>query len=225
MQYLNHEMEDELKNSGVSFVRFVDVSMLPGAQNRNLHNAILIGLSIDPEFIKGVFENPDYMPTLEDAYVQTEHQAGEITDGIAKLLIGKGFRAISQSDAGLLNEGAFDFARKESVLPHKTVALLSGSGWIGKNNLFITPEYGAAQCLGTILTDAPLETAAQEPLSPKCGDCGVCANICEEKVLKGKTWATAISRDEIVDVYGCSTCLKCLVHCPRTRAYIDRNTK
>ena len=118
-------------------------------------------------------------------------------------------------------EGVFNFETKESVLPHKTVAQLSGLGWIGKNNLFITPEYGAAQCLGTVLTDAPLETVPYAPISPKCGNCNICRDICERKVLKGTTWNTAISRDDIIDVYGCSTCLKCLVHCPWTQKYVN----
>ncbi len=111
------------------------------------------------------------------------------------------------------------------TLPHKTVALLSGSGWIGKNNLFITPEYGAAHCLGTVLTDAPLETVVHTPLLPKCGNCSICADVCEKYVLKRKTWHAATPREEIVDVYGCNTCLKCLVHCLHTQLYMKRKIR
>lgn len=222
MKCLNKEIENELKNTGVNFVRFVDVSKLTYGQNRGLPHAILIGITINPRFVKEVFQNPDYIHTLEDEYAQTENRAGEVTDKLAKLIAGKGYRAVSQSDAGLLAEGVFNFETKESVLPHKTVALLSGSGWIGKNNLFITPEYGTAQCLGTVLTDAPLETILHKPLLPKCGKCSICANICETKVLKGKVWSKSVSRDEIVNVYGCSCCLKCLVHCPQTLRYMKR---
>lgn len=159
----------------------------------------------------------------DDEYSQTEHKAGEIADELAKFITGKGYKAISQSDTGLVADGVFNFETKESILPHKTVALLGGLGWIGKNNLLITPEYGAAQCLGTVLTDAPLETVLHEPLTPKCGNCITCVNICERKVLKGKVWSRSASRDEIVNIHGCSTCLKCLVHCPRTQTYIKRN--
>ena len=152
-----------------------------------------------------------------------KYKAGEIADELAKFITGKGYKAISQSDTGLVADGVFNFETKESILPHKTVALLGGLGWIGKNNLLITPEYGAAQCLGTVLTDAPLETVLHEPLSPKCGNCITCVNICERKVLKGKVWSRSVSRDEIVNIHGCSTCLKCLVHCLRTQTYIKRN--
>lgn len=222
MNTLNHEIERELKKAGATFVRFLDVSKLADKQNRGLPNALLIGIAIDPEYIKKVLDNPDYKPTHEDEYVQTEDRAGEMADGIARFLNGKGYKAISQSDAGLLAEGVFHFETKESVLPHKTVALLSGLGWIGKNNLFITPEYGAAQCLGSVLTDAPLEMMYQEPLLPKCGHCSTCVDICEKKVLKGKVWSPVVSRDEIVDVYGCSVCLKCLAHCPWTQKFVRK---
>jgi len=222
MNYLNHEIENELKNIGVNFVHFLDVSTLAKKQNRGLPRAILIGIAIEPRFIRKVSANPDYVHTLEDEYAQTEDKTGEITDRLAKLLTHKGYKAISQSDAALLDEGLFNFERKESILPHKTVALLSGSGWIGKNNLLITPEYGAAQCLGTILTDAPVKVMENKLRIPKCGNCNICGDICEKKVLKGKTWSADVPREEIVDIYGCSTCLKCLIHCPWTQKYTKK---
>lgn len=230
MKYLNQEIENELKNQGAELIRFVGISHLDEKQNRQLPTAIVFALPLTAEYAKMVFNIPDYVQARiadnynfdDDEYSQTEHKAGEIADELAKFITGKGYKAISQSDTGLVADGVFNFETKESILPHKTVALLGGLGWIGKNNLLITPEYGAAQCLGTVLTDAPLETVLHEPLSPKCGNCITCVNICEKKVLKGKVWSRSVSRDEIVNIHGCSTCLKCLVHCPRTQTYIKR---
>ena len=223
MKSINHQIENEVKNAGVDFIRFLDISELTDAQNRGLPSAVLIGISIGPKFIKTVFDNPEYVPTHDDEYIQTEEKAGHVTDEIAKMLVGRGYKAISQSDAGLIAAGAFNFDKKESVLPHKTVAIHGGLGWIGKNNLLVTPEYGAAQCLGTVLTDAPLKTTSHKQLVSKCGSCRTCTDICDKKVLKGKTWDTTISRDEMLDVHGCSICLKCLVHCPQTQAYARRS--
>lgn len=219
---LNQEIEQILKNENVDFVRFVDISMLDVRQNRGLPYAILIGLAINPRFIKMVNDNPEYVPTYEDEYVQTENRAGLLTEELAAYLIGKGYKALSQSDNGLLAENAFDFTTKTSVLPHKTIATLSGYGRIGKNNLFITTEYGAAQCLGSVLTNAPLAVMKHEIQLPKCGNCNICRDICPQKALKGNSWNTTVSRDEIVNVYQCVTCLKCLVHCPITQLYVKR---
>lgn len=230
MKYLNQEIENKLRSQGAKLIRFVSISHLDEKQNRQLPNAIVFALPLTAAYIEEVCNTPNYVQARvednfnfdDDEYLQTEHKTGEIADELARFINGKGYKAISQSDEALLAEGLFNFETKESVLPHKTIALLSGAGWIGKNNLLITLEYGAAQCLGTVLTDAPLETVLYEARLPKCGNCAVCADVCEKHVLKKKIWNTTVPRDEIMDVYGCSTCLKCLIHCPRTQTYMKK---
>lgn len=230
MKYLNKEIENRLKNQGAELIRFVCISHLGEKQNRQLPNAIVFALPLTAAYIEEVCNTPNYVQARvednfnfdDDEYLQTEHKAGAIADELARFISGKGYKAISQSDEALLADEMFNFETKESVLPHKTIAVLSGAGWIGKNNLLITPEYGAAQCLGTVLTDAPLETVLYEAHLPKCGNCAVCADVCEKHVLKRKIWNTTVLRDEIVDVYGCSTCIKCLIHCPWTQTYMKK---
>ena len=233
MKYLNQEIENELRNQGAELIRFVDISHLSETQNRQFPHAIVFALPLTAGYIKEVCDTPDYVQARiddnynfdDDEYSITENRTHKLADNMAAYIAEKGYNAFSQSDENLIAEGKFDAAHKESLLPNKTIALLAGLGWIGKNNLLSTPEYGAAQCLGTVLTDAPLETFLCETLHPHCGKCTACVNICERKVLKGKVWSTSVSRDEIVDVYGCSTCLKCLVHCPYTRRYCKQSTK
>ncbi len=229
MDCLNHEIENELAARGAKLVRFVDVSHLSVVQNRGLSNAVVFALPLTQEYIMEVFDTPDYVAARvadnfdfdDDEYSQTEIKAGRVSDELAKFLTDKGYRAVSQSDESLLAAGMFDETTRTSILPDKTLAVMGGAGWIGKNNLFITHEYGAAQCLGALLTDAPLKTTRHEPLLSKCGDCTVCVDICEQQVLKNKMWTPYTGRDEIVDVYGCSTCLKCLIHCLWTQIYMS----
>lgn len=233
MKYFNQEIENELIYQGAELIRFVDISHLSETQNRQFPNAVVFALPLTAGYIKEVCDTPNYVQARiddnynfdDDEYLITENKTHELADHIATYITEKGYKAFSQSDQNLIVEGKFDESHKQSLLPNKTIALLGGLGWIGKNNLLITSEYGAAQCLGTVLTDAPLETVLCEPLYPKCGKCIACVNICERKVLKGKTWNSYTPRDEIVDVYGCSTCLKCLVHCPYTQRYCKRQTK
>lgn len=47
----------------------------------------------------------------------------------------------------------------------------AGLGWIGKQTLLITPEYGPRVMLATVLTDAPFKTA--KPITES--RCGVCS--------------------------------------------------
>ena len=91
---MNKEVENELKKSRVDFVHFVDISKLTNKQNRGLPCAILIGIAINPKFVKDVFNNPDYKPVLEDEYVKTENRVGEVTDELAEFLVSKGYKAL-----------------------------------------------------------------------------------------------------------------------------------
>ena len=126
MKYLNQEIENELKNQGAELIRFVNISHLDEKQNRQLPTAIVFALPLTAEYVKMVFNMPDYVQARiadnynfdDDEYLQTEHKAGEIADELAKFIIGKGYKAISQSDTGLLADGVFDYETKESVLPH-----------------------------------------------------------------------------------------------------------
>lgn len=229
MRYLNQEIETTLANQGAKLIRFVDISHLSEEQNRQFPSAVVWALPLTAKYIKEVLATPNYVQDRiadnynfdDDEYLLTENKAGDLSDQIAELIIQKGYQAFSQSDASLIAEGKFDETRKQSLLPNKTVALLGGLGWIGKNNLLITSEYGAAQCLGTILTNAPLEIALPEAQLPKCGACENCVKICDKQALKNKIWAPITPRDEIINVYECSTCLKCLIHCPWTIKYMN----
>lgn len=223
MNSLNKEIEQLVINENTDFICFVDISTLDIQQNRGLPYAILIGIAINPQFIKAVHDSPDYVHTFSDEYAQVEKRVGLIADKLTDLLVRKGYKALSQSDNALITENAFDFTTKTSVLPHKTIAVLSGNGYIGKNNLFITAEYGAAQCLGTVLTNAPLSIMKHEIIPSQCGNCNICKNVCPQKALSGVRWDINVSRNEIVNVYACVACLKCLVYCPKTQAYMKRD--
>lgn len=75
----------------------------------------------------------------------------------------------------------------------------------------------------TVLTNAPLKTVIHAPANPLCGNCNICKDICPVDAIKGNTWDIDTSRDDLVDVYKCTPCLKCLVLCPRTQTYMKGN--
>ena len=72
MKTLNLEIEQFLRSENVDFVHFVNISILNKQQNRGLPYAILMGIAINPQFIKGVYENPHYIHTATDEYAHTE---------------------------------------------------------------------------------------------------------------------------------------------------------
>lgn len=96
-----------------------------------------------------------------------------------------------------------DHDRALSLLALKTPFRLAGLGWIGKNNLIITPEIGPRLRLGAILTDAPLPLSSTMPMEDRCGECSVCVDACPVGALAGKSFDPSESRKERLDLRKC----------------------
>jgi epoxyqueuosine reductase QueG len=159
----------------------------------------------------------------EDEFHLKEAEADRLADFIAYYLTQKGYSAYSQSEDHIYLTGFYNEKTKSTPLPHKTIAVLAGWGWIGKHNLLVTKAFGSAVCMCTVLTDAPLTTVSHPSVPSLCGSCSICNRICPVKAIKGNTWEFSTSRDELVDVYKCNCCLECLVFCPWTQAYLKKN--
>ncbi|MBR2988320.1 MAG: epoxyqueuosine reductase [Clostridia bacterium] len=115
----------------------------------------------------------------------------------------------------------------EGYYPHKTVAVLSHLGYIGKNCLLITEKYGSKVRLATVLTDFPLKVDLPKPEN-KCGECNICVKICPAGAISGKNYCEGMSREEIFDAEKCSAHMKtyhdigrgavcglCIKNCPK----------
>jgi epoxyqueuosine reductase len=227
---LENEIRELLSSKGADFVYYVDVSGFTVEQNKGFKVAVLLGFAFSPEYLQKVTNTTEYVKNMirnglenEDEFNLKEQQADRLADEIAEFLKGKSYRAYSQSENNLSVTGNFDYVHKRSPLPHKIIAGLAGLGWIGKNNLMVTPQYGSAICMCSVLTDAPLQTVLLQPLESRCGDCTICVDICQVQALTGTPWNITTSREEIVDVHKCTTCLKCLVFCPWTQRYMKNN--
>ena len=226
---LETEIRKKLTSRGAAFVHFVDVSHLYEKQNKGLNTAILFGLPLTPEFIGKVAQTDDYVEQLvrsnlqdEDEFSLKELEVGQMADELAAFLQSENYLAYSQSDKNLERNGGYDFQNHSTLLPHKTIAVLAGIGWIGKHNLLITKELGSAISMCTVLTNAPIPASANPEVQLKCGNCTICRDVCPTGALTGESWSKNTTRDEILDVYKCTTCLKCMVHCPWTQAYTQK---
>ena len=205
------ELISELNSRGADLVRVVDVSMLSEKENRGYSVAILIGMLLSPDYIAD-----------HSHFGEKEHRAEELAEWTADFITAKRYKAFAQSEKNLIH-GFYEEATKTTPLPHKKIAILAGMGWIGKNNLLVTQEYGSALCLCTVLTNAPLAAENRPIVMPKCGTCILCKDICPTGAIHGSLWEPGINRDLIVDVYHCDCCLKCLVNCPWTQRYMKNN--
>jgi len=234
MSSLTEELYNTLLSLGADIVGFGNITELSAEVREGLPVGVSVAVKYPKDIIRGIAE----LPTAD--YFAWYKQLNEKLDAIviegASFLLEKGYRAVAQARERV---GA---GEKENftLLPHKTIATRAGLGWIGKSALFVTKEYGSMIRLSSILTDAPLETAAPMNKS-KCGYCQRCVKVCPAKAISGKLWNVGVSRDELLDADKCrakarersmqgfggnaTICGKCIEICPYTQRYLNKKEK
>jgi len=68
-------------------------------------------------------------------------------------------------------------------LSDRAVAERAGIGWVGKNCMLITPEFGSWVYLGEMLTNIPFPP--DTPVTQSCGECTICIDACPTGALVG----------------------------------------
>lgn len=107
------------------------------------------------------------------------------------------------------------------ALSDRAAAERAGLGWVGKNTMLITPEFGSWVYLGEMLTNVPFPPDV--PVAEACGDCTRCIDHCHtgalvapgqlnaQRCVSYLTQTKDFLADEFRDVvgnrlYGCDTC-------------------
>ena len=153
---------------GAGLVGFADVSCLPVEVTEGLARAVSIAVALDPAVIRDIRDGPTaaYFAEYERANALLDRLTGQVADAVRDA----GHRA----QAFQATTEQIDKVTLATRLQHKTAATRAGLGWIGKCGLLITRAYGPAVRLGSVLTDAPLETGTPTEVSI----CGICINVC-----------------------------------------------
>ena len=191
-----------LNRTVAEIVKFVDITRLPVSQTKGYPVAILLGIPLSSGYLEMVANTPDYVREMKskkqmyrDEFYNTELKTDGLADYISGFLVSKRYSAFSQSEKNLLATGHYNTNSQTTLLPHKTIALMAGMGWTGKHGLLVTPGFGSAISMCTVLTNAPLP-AVLYPVSPShCGDCTICRDECGVSAIKGTEWSPNVSRD------------------------------
>lgn len=128
---LNEIWEQRIKDKGADFVYFIDTSMLPVDITEGCSCAVLFGKALSREYISTLRAGQE--PKRKEV-LNTERKMDALAVKLADQLEAEGYKSLAKTKSG--------------CLPHKTVALRAGSGFIGKNNLLVTAQYGCALMLG-----------------------------------------------------------------------------
>jgi epoxyqueuosine reductase len=86
----------------------------------------------------------------------------------------------------------------------KFAAVNAGLGWIGKNGVLITQEYGPRVRLSAVLVNHPLPAGKPIRKSLCAEDCFRCVDACPFNALKGIQWNIHRQREEIIDYQLCN---------------------
>lgn len=210
-----------LFDDGAAFVGFSDVSDV--AENHGYRSCVTVGFKLFDGILKGIQGAPTY--EYFHHYRTVNAALDRMTLRVAAFLNSQGFDAIaipaSQSSDCDPFKGAF---------PHKTGARLSGAGYIGKNALFLSREFGAKVRLASVLTDKEFDLS-RTLCGGGCGDCEVCKMACPAGAIYGKNYVEGDDVSELVDVAKCSAHMKaayrhigrgavcgvCIAECPKSR--------
>ncbi len=217
-------LKDTLLNLGADLVGFSKLDKSPIVNQENLIYAITVAVKLPDAVLKTIEERP----TIE--YFHAYRTANALLDRItflgARLIEKQGFNAFpipaSQSTAD-------DKSSYRGAFSHKTGARLSGLGFIGKNALFISREYGSKVRLATILTDMQVESELPV-IENGCGECKLCLNACPAGAISGIPYKSGMEREDFFSAEKCSNHMKtykdigrgavcgiCIKVCPHNR--------
>ncbi|MGQ9694310.1 MAG: hypothetical protein ACUVWV_06155 [Thermodesulfobacteriota bacterium] len=140
-----------------------------------LERAISIAFHLSNRILEDITEGPTklYFFHYQRVNIFLDQLALQLTDFIQR----QGGEALPIPASQII-----DWASQKAHISHKHVAVLAGLGWIGRNNLLITPQFGARQRLVTVLTNMPLKI--DQPLPWSCGECRACLASCPAKAIK-----------------------------------------
>lgn len=189
---------DALGISQVGFCKLTDeVSGFSG-----LDNAISIVIRLSPAVISGISDSPTH--TYFHHYRTVNSFIDRACLEIGMLLDKSGYLYACVPASQTVNKSSFS-----GLFQHKTAAILSGLGTIGKNGLFLSEKYGPGVRLGTILTNANLSDGYLPNIARDvCLSCRRCVDMCPAFAISGESFDPDNPSKLLVDQKACSDFMK-----------------
>jgi epoxyqueuosine reductase len=210
-----HKLKDLATSLGFRLFGIADITGLkkefifPPEVIQDLNYGIALGFPLQEQVLAEITEQPTFL--YFNHYRQVNNFLDQSALKLAIIIQEQGYKVMPIPTSQVV-----DWQNQKGHLSHKKIAVAAGLGWIGRNNLLVTPQYGAQVRLVTILTDMPLSTDTS--LTGDCGDCRVCITTCPAKAIKETqqdfdhqacfVQLKEFQRKKIVPQYICGICVK-----------------
>jgi len=193
---LNSEgLRKKILGWGASIVGFADLNQMVPQGWAHLKTGVSVGVRLSNSIIDEISNGPTL--TYAHHYRTTNQLLDSIAIKTTNFLQSLGYEALPIPASQKVDE-----KNLAGLISHKMIATRAGLGWIGKNALLITPQYGPRIRLVSVLTNAHLR-GGRPIIESKCGKCGSCVKACPAGALKGKNWTLNTRREEIMEVNLC----------------------
>lgn len=162
----------------------------------------------------------------EEVFEELIHEARQrsimVINQIAEALGRSGIRYCVPAPAQI------DEERLAALFSFKYAAVNAGLGWIGKNDVLVTRQYGPEVTLNAILIDCELPAGTPVSDSECPPECDRCIKACPHHALSDTLWHNSSKRLELIDYQLCNqkrslykkthnrkhACGLCMVACP-----------
>lgn len=187
------------KSLGADLVGFCAYENPPAKLTPTLTHAVSIAVKLSDAVLSTIDNAPSF------AYFQHYRTANTLLDQIAFRIA----RKIEEYGFSALPVAASQSQGKDNpycgIVPHKTAAVLSGLGFVGKSGLFLSEAFGSKVRLATVLTDMPV-LAELPVIENGCGGCNICQKACPAGAIYGELPNTDGTRN--FDAEKCSKYMK-----------------
>ncbi len=231
MPELSRTLGKTLLNHGACLVGYADLSALPPKSRKGLPVGVSIAVPIKAGIVTQMHRGPDAKYRRE--YDRLNRLLDRLVKKAASILKKAGWKAVPKA----ATHSEIDWKTLTTPLPHKTVATLSGLGWVGKCALLVTREFGTSIRLASVLTDAPLVTG--KPVRKSlCGTCRECGKACPGGAVSGALWEQGRARSKFFNVHACHEITKanekslgdlicgiCIAVCPWTKKRLRKKAR
>jgi epoxyqueuosine reductase len=195
------DLKEFVLREGASLFGVAEITGLPERQcwlsaktREGLDRAVSLAFHLSDRVLEDIVDGPTRLYFFH--YQRVNILLDELGLKVTHFIQSRGWEALPIPASQII-----DWDNQRGHISHKHVAAKAGLGWIGRNNLLVTPQFGSRQRLVTVLTDMPLKV--DDPLPWGCGECRACIASCPSRSIQEKP--------EDFEHMGCYQAIKALV--------------